>query len=138
MVWKKITDGEPDKEQYFIGAVLTYNHGYQCKLCYRDEDGCYHDVIEEYRFKLFASGYVPIMKSLGISVPSWAKECKDDDLIMKMPPDWWAELPDVEGLEVYEGSPSQIELSKEVTEMKDYEILRNIEDQMNGLSDDDK
>lgn len=136
ITWKRIIDEEPEKMQYFWGAYIT-GRGYRADLCYRDDEGNYHDVVEELRFRLFASGNDPVMSQFGIAPPKWAEKYKDADLRMSIPPDWWMELPPVDHLQVYIGSPADKFMAKELAAIKDQEMLQDIEQQMNDIDIDE-
>jgi hypothetical protein len=135
MQWKRIIDEEPKEGTRFFGALMTTDGDYEPRLCYRDEDGYYHDVLAEYRFRMFASGQDPVMVALGVPTPPWAKDARVEDLRLAYPPDWWIPIASTDDLESYSGSPSEKNFAKEVAAWKDFMTLRNIENEMNDLED---
>lgn len=130
---KRIIDEEPEKGEFFLEARYSYNKGYQLGYGYRDEEGYYHDVIQE----MDAQILVLQMNSLpDDKKPQFVKDFNPDELKLKNGPDYWWPLPSDEllaGLSVYNGSPTDKQLNRDKADFQNLETLKRIEDEMNKM-----
>lgn len=127
----RIIDKEPRKGEVFLGVYYT-NKGYQIQYCYRDIDGNYHDIVAELDAKVFLGQMLSLPED---KIPDWVRQFKEDNQKIN-PPDYWWELPDsnkLQKLEIYEGCPTYEFLKEETKQLRSYEDLRKIEDEMNGV-----
>lgn len=129
---KRIIDEEPEKGEFFLEARFSYNKGYQLGYGYRDEEGYYHDVVQEMdaRILTLQMNSLPEEKK-----PEFVKNFNPNKLKMEIGPDYWWPLPSNEligKLEIYKDSPTDKQLNRDKADFQNFETLKKIEDEMNN------
>lgn len=103
MKWIKITERLPEEGVSFIAARFSVNKGYQPELCFRDGDRYFY----------------PYDVGAFMGAQDWGFADEDETYEGVGAPDWWAEIPPCEGLEVYEGSPTAKRIDEDFRKWKE-------------------